>query len=387
MKNSVAFLLLLLVNSFYAQRIQGVVQTENGSPLSEVNVYLDGTRISVKTNPDGQFSLDLGGQTEATVVFQKDHYDMHTAAAKNLLGKTVKVQLMPLQEIESVEIIPFTEEAYRQNIGYFLAQFVGEDQENVKIRNQRSLKFSYDRKNQFLKVKAPKTLVIENRRLGYQIHYHLMNFQADLRAHTISYYGTSFFTVISNKPQIKINRLNAYNGSLQHFMRSVFARKTASEGFIVNEIRKLDNPKYPSEEELQRFRDFWDLNRNAKNITVPEEISDISKRKNQGKYILALTRSKLQEADYTIRENGKVFLNWPYILQVNYPKKFSELKHRKAVQTGAPVNLSSMIYIEGNRFQIYPDGNTSDPDLLMVDGDFGNNKIDILLPSDYQPGD
>jgi hypothetical protein len=73
------------------------------------------------------------------------------------------VVLLKSNTIEEVTIIPYTEEAYKNYISYFLDQFIGYDREQVRIKNQRTLKFSYDKKNKILKVKAPKTLIIENK--------------------------------------------------------------------------------------------------------------------------------------------------------------------------------------------------------------------------------
>jgi hypothetical protein len=109
------------------------------------------------------------------------------------------VIINPVKEIEEVVIIPYTEQAYRDFINYFLDRFIGFDREDIVIKNQRTLKFSYDKKNQFLKVKAPQTLIIENKNLGYNIHYNLINFEADFKNKTNSYLGTSF----SKKPIVR----------------------------------------------------------------------------------------------------------------------------------------------------------------------------------------
>ena len=74
-----------------------------------------------------------------------------------------------------------------------MGQFVGFDQVNVKIKNQRLLKFSFDKKNKILKVKAPETIIFNNKKLSYQVQFNLMHFEADFRNKIVAYSETSFF--------------------------------------------------------------------------------------------------------------------------------------------------------------------------------------------------
>jgi hypothetical protein len=183
----------------FSQIISGKIQTENGNLISKMNVYLDGTKISTVSANDGSFQLDVQGQKSGNLIFQKDNYETSTFPLNQAIEKSVKVIINPVKEIEEVVIIPYTEQAYRDFINYFLDRFIGFDREDIVIKNQRTLKFSYDKKNQFLKVKAPQTLIIENKNLGYNIHYNLINFEADFKNKTNSYLGTSF----SKKPIVR----------------------------------------------------------------------------------------------------------------------------------------------------------------------------------------
>ncbi len=127
------------------------------------------------------------------MVFQKDDYETFTISVSEVLNKKLKVVLIKAKEIEEVKIIPYTEAAYKNYIYFFLDSFIGNDKQNVRIKNQRSLKFSFDKENKILKVKAPQTLIIENKNLGYTIDYNLVEFVADLENNTTRFLGTSFF--------------------------------------------------------------------------------------------------------------------------------------------------------------------------------------------------
>lgn len=228
------------------------------------------------------------------------------------------------KEIEEVVLIPFTEATYKRYIGNFLHAFIGNDQKNIKIKNQRSLKFSYDKQNKILKVIAPETLLIENKNLGYTIKYDLEEFVANFDANTTRFFGTCFFEETKTTDKIRTNRMNAFIGSQIHFLRSVYSGKTKNEGFTVHQVTKFPNPKYPREEEMLRLKDFNKIvtSNSTATITIPDDIQDISRRKTEEPpYNITITKMFLQESDYTKKSGEKLFLSFKEILQIKFGKK------------------------------------------------------------------
>ncbi|WP_435523498.1 hypothetical protein [Chryseobacterium indoltheticum] len=75
------------------------------------------------------------------------------------------------------------------------------------------------------------------------------------------------------------------------------------------------------------------------------------------------------------------------MLQVNYSKYFYELKNKSIIKSKFPIKQTSYLHSEGNTFEIYKNGNTSDPSSLINQGEFTKNKIEFLLPLDYELGD
>ncbi|WP_034712494.1 carboxypeptidase-like regulatory domain-containing protein [Chryseobacterium soli] len=387
-KTILLFLIFLPFYLFFAQVIKGTVVDESGQRIPNTHIYLDGSKTGTVSKEDGSFILNLPSSNTGNIVFQRDDYDTFTAAISELINKTLKVVLTKTNAIEEIRLIPYTEEAYKNYINYFLDTFIGYDKENVKIKNQRTLKFSFDKKNKFLKVKAPKTLIIENKTLGYEIQYNLINYSVDFNTSMINYSGTSFFKETKNSDKVKLNRMNAFDGSLLHFFRSIYQNKIAEEGFIINKIVKIPNPKYPTEEELNTVKDFMQMTKKSGTIKIPEDISDILKRKNkETPYALALTKSKIPDADYTKRNGEQVLLSFEDMLQVNYKKYFYESKGKEFIKTTVPVSQSSYLHSEGETFEISKEGNITNPDLLINEGDFSKNKIENMLPLDYQLGD
>lgn len=347
--------LLILVFLYYCgifsgQIISGTTISENQKPLSGVNVYIDGSKIVTVSDSGGNFSLDIQHQKNATLVFQKNGYQTATLKISDAVGKKLKVTLLRIQDIEEVVIVPYTDAAYKKYINYFLTQFVGFDSRNVKIKNQKTLKFSFDQNNQILRVKAPETLMIENKNLAYQIQFTLMNFEADFKNNTTSYSGTSYFKEINPKPINQVNRLNAYHGSIMHFLRSAFRDEISKEGFWVNHIVKMEKSKIAP-----------------------------------GQNILAQIATQIPTSAFIETAGEHQFITFENILQVNYPKYYFELRKSKITKSTTAVPQISYIYMNGDSFEIFKDGNSSDPESMILQGNLSNNKMERFLPLDYQP--
>jgi len=373
----------------FSQTISGKIQTESGLAIPDVNVYLDGTKISSVSGNDGSFQLDVQGQKSGNLIFQKDNYETSIFPLEKAIGKSVKVIINPVSDIEEVVIIPYTEQAYKDFINYFLDQFIGFDRDDVRIKNQRTLKFSYDKNNQFLKVKAPQTLVIENKKLGYTIQYNLLNFQADFKAKSTSYLGTSFFKETSFRKEVTLDRMNAYKGSMMHFLRSLYNSELEKEGFIVNHARRIKNPKYPTDAEIQKLEDYYSFVRSQKvmNVKLSDELQYISQQKSENsEFLMAILKTKIKESEFTKRKDGRLFLDFEDLLQVNYQKYYYEIKKGEFVKSTGVVTQSSFIHPEAMEFEIFKEGLSSEPDQLILEGDFSRQNISKMLPLDYQFG-
>ena len=349
--NKLLLLFLLSLSAiFSAQVLSGIVFSENNRPLSEVNIYLDGSKIHTLSDTNGNFALDIQDQKNAALVFHKNGFETFTVPISEVVGKKAEVVLLKIQEIEEVVLIPYTDEAYTKFIGYFLAQFIGIDQVNVKIKNQKTLKLSFDKKKQILKVKAPQTLIINNKRLAYQVQFNLLNFEADFKNNTVAYSGTSYFKETNPKKSNQVNRLNAYHGSLMHFIRSAYQDQIAEQGFWVNHIIKLDKDKIAPKEKA-----------------------------------LALIATKIPTSSFVKKVGNQKILEFKEVLQINYPKHYFAIKKSKIIKETSMVQQTSYIYIEGNSFEIYPDGNSSEPELMLLQGSLSGDKMGNFLPLDYEP--
>ncbi len=101
---------------------------------------------------------------------------------------------------------------------------------------------------------ADDPLVIDNKELGYRLKYQLEDFRYNFQTHVLIFYGYTLFTELDkngpSKKQLK-NREKAYNGSISHFMRSLYHDSLQAEGFEVYRMVKKPNL------EKQRVRSLY----------------------------------------------------------------------------------------------------------------------------------
>ncbi len=83
-------------------------------------------------------------------------------------------------------------------------------------------------------------LILENKRLGYRIHYQLKDFGYNAAEGTTLYHGEYSFEELNGtddqKKEWAKHRLETYQGSFMHFLRSVFQKNTLENGFIVRPL-------------------------------------------------------------------------------------------------------------------------------------------------------
>ncbi|MDO5616735.1 MAG: hypothetical protein Q4G16_11125, partial [Cruoricaptor ignavus] len=271
---------------------------------------------------------------------------------------------------------------------------LGFERENVTIKNPKDITFAYDRENKILKAKAKNTLIIENKKLGYYVEYNLINFSIDDGLKMSSYSGTSLFKEMrggkTKQLEWQANRLNAYYGSAMHFFRSAFNHRVNDEGFIVNHIVEIPNPKYPSKEELQKseeyFRSLKNKNDGKNPFVVSKEIQEIEWRKrNESEFSLALVEHKIASEKFITKDIHGTFFAFKDLLGIVYQKFPFNINKGVITKATIPINTSSIINTYGNIFELSEDGNYTNPDQMIFMDDWAKQKFSTLLPLDYTP--
>lgn len=349
MKIKISFILFLFLSALcFSQVIKGSVVSTADQPLSNVKIYIDGSQVSSITDAKGIFDISIPNIKQGNIVFQKDGYQDFVYPLQQAMNKTLKVVLEKERLIEEVKLIGYSSKDYEKYINTFFDNFLGISREGVSIENPKEVKFAYDKTERILRAQAKKPLIIFNKKLGYTIEYKLMSFYIDHRNSISQYTGTSFYTPIkaseSKNRVYKMNRLNAYYGSVQHFFKSVFNNSVNKEGFILDRIKHMEGQK-----------------------------------------ALALVEKDLQASAYRSETDGKVYFEFPDILMVSYKKYLFDISKREVVRTNSYSTINSYVETRGIRYHITSDGNYSDPDQMLFQKSWAMDKVAKMLPLDYEP--
>lgn len=231
----------------FAQRntsIKGIViNAETNEPIAKASVFINNTTYGTICDEAGNFHLSQlpSGAIELTVTAigfetQVVKADAHTG--------TVSVGLLPkIFSLDAVAITPADKEGWTKYGTTFLESFIGYSDfaKQCKLLNKNALDFYFDKDTYILTVRAKEPLKITNEATGYNITYWLDDFTFDFITRKLYFRGNSQYENIATKKEKKKkkwneNRGSAYNGSLYHFMRSVYAGNVAAQGFQVRAL-------------------------------------------------------------------------------------------------------------------------------------------------------
>ena len=244
MKQAILLLLLLFCFLFSEGQVfsvSGVVKDSDGETLPSATIFLDGPEKKTATNDKGEFKL--GGLAPGTYQLTV-HFIGYKTWKQNVLirDKSVNVEVkMETSEKVLNEVVITNKATNSKYLQIFRQNFLG-DTENGRtcmIINPRILKFS--EQGPYVIAKTKGFLEIENRNLGYRIKYLLRDFRINRYNQIASYTGECIFESMegseAEKQVWKENRRIAYQGSLMHYMRSVYRGSTDQEGFYYYRIK------------------------------------------------------------------------------------------------------------------------------------------------------
>ena len=233
--------LLLLPTLLWGQVIKGrVTDAVTGSPLQNVNVYLDGTIMGTTTDSQGNFTLNNTLKTSAPLLVSYVGYQQQKINdyADKSLAIALKRKVIALKEVTVS-----TDKINRASaMRIFLREFIGRNNQDCDIINPDDIYFYYNKKEALITAYADKPLIIANKKLGYKVTYFLSDFNC--KPYHTSYRGNYFFaedTVGLQPSKIKkiiAARDEAYKGSRMHFIRALWANQLSKNGFAMYKAYK-----------------------------------------------------------------------------------------------------------------------------------------------------
>ncbi len=249
-----AFIVLILFQFSNAQSsyftISGkVLDAETKLPMQGASVFAENTTLGTTTGRDGTFALQLpNGGYDLVISFTG--YNTESKHISNNEQAELSFFMNPKEKLLQTVSVAATGEVkdgWEKYGSFFLEQFIGKtsNSSSCSIKNADVLKFFFSKKRNRLKVLASEPLLIENNALGYNIRYTLDSFTHEYSNQVSLYTGYPLFeekTPASESEGLKWKtaRQKAYNGSVLHFMRSVYNRDMSEQGFEVQYIVKIN---------------------------------------------------------------------------------------------------------------------------------------------------
>ncbi|MDB5203203.1 MAG: hypothetical protein JWQ27_2612 [Ferruginibacter sp.] len=229
-----------------------VISTETGQALAGTSVFAQNTTIGTATDAEGNFKLYLpNGGYDLVVTYSGYTTESRRVSTGDEGNKSLLFQLKQKEkEMAEVSVVATTEvkDGWEKYGSFFIDEFIGKtgNSKTSRLKNPEALKFYFSKKRNRLKVLATETLQIENQALGYNIKYSLDSFTHEYATETSLYTGYPLFEEMTatdsmQKGNWMLAREQAYQGSMLHFMRSLYNRNLKDEGFEVQFLVKSND--------------------------------------------------------------------------------------------------------------------------------------------------
>jgi hypothetical protein len=386
--------LLLLVIPAYAQHsITGkVIDIYRKQPVVKASVFLSNTTVGGTTGEDGSYTLTN---------VKPGQYDMIiSAVGYETVQKTILVNgqfNIPYTELtpktitlNAVVVKPDPER--EQNYKIFKEEFYGPTPfaSQCKILNPEILDLDFDRTTNTLTAKSSDYLIIENKALGYRLRYQLITFIKDFRAGSLFYQGNVLFEPLQGKPaQMRKwykNRLAAYQGSCEHYLRSVIGINAENEGFKTLRLMRKPNPQRPADSLIQAKIKQFSPKTNTRYFVINDSLRYWNDQRRLPKTVDYLVTKPLRPDSLVKRTNinGLFALSFNDILYVLYTKKKSDNSYSNR-PLNAPDNLTSTMTFKEQYAFFDNNGVIANAAAVTFEGNWGTNRIAKLLPIDYDP--
>ncbi|HEY1023699.1 MAG TPA: carboxypeptidase-like regulatory domain-containing protein [Sphingobacteriaceae bacterium] len=396
-------LILLLSCCFNASiaqslTISGKVTEDDGKAIYGAQVFLNGTSISLTSDKEGNFKLT--GLSAGNYELIVNLLGYKTFSRPLLVDKDLTVNVELAFNVVALKEVIVKPDPHREtNLQVFKENFLGmsANAKYCRILNPEALNISFDASKNVMEADSGGDfLLIENKALGYTIKYLLLDFRLNFTTNILTYQGKTYYEDLagssSRKKRWNSNRIQAYYGSVQHFLTAVYNRNVYREGYTINRLIRKPNPDRPSDSVINA-----NIRKHAKlrngTMTIGNDDSStfwINKRKlpKVMQYLIKgniTTDTMLRAGDGEIRQ-----LRFNDCLYVTYTKEREPVEYSTRRNTyprplDEPNYQVSIITLDGRYAAIDPKGSLTDPLSLFFEGYWAFEKVADLLPTDYVP--
>lgn len=336
-----------LAQHLYAQKIFSgvikgtVVDDSTNTPLPLANIFIANSTIGTVADIHGKYQIRTVPygvhQIIASIVSHEPQIE--TIDMIDTAEQEVEFRLKPRDIQLSPVVIEGSEPTeWKRNLKIFTGEFFGStpNATQCKLLNPEVLDFTVDKKTSEFTATVREPLLIENRALGYRLHYYLKYFK--LKGKEVRFFGTNEFEQLpsDSSEEIKqwdINRQNAYYGSMRHFLSALFHKNSREEG-------------------------FW-----VRRMTMELSLSTILQNKGG------------VDPDTLIADGGSI-----YEKKLSFPGKLRVIFGNVLFS-----NKMSFLELAQESITIYSNGEIAEPLGYLSSGYWSTQRAAEFLPSDYEP--
>jgi hypothetical protein len=359
-----------------------VYEASNEVTIPGAHVFLNGTTIGAITSEDGTFSLkDVPQGVYQLVIKFLGFQDYVAQIDTDLFAGELEVYLDEnVYEMNDITVVSDRKE-WQERYEIFEDYFLGasENAEDTKILNPEVLNFEVDPETRILTAEGYESLKIKNEALGYEIEFYLEEFSFDYREATYSYFGYPVFSELESgrrrtNRRWTSNREETYNGSFQHFVRSLINGNYNEEGFVIKAEMRIEKEEIsakantPSDSAFSVNVNFSGGARYLSRDTVT--IGDIFYQKNENTYVLKF--QNFLNVTYTKEQESYEYRKW-------VEGKFAE-KNPSLTQL-----QNSLITLRDDSLLIDQSGFIHNPAGSFFGGYWAFERFSDLLPINYKP--
>ena len=240
-----------------------IIDETTKQPLQAASVFAENTTIGTASNADGVFTLRLpNGGYNLVVTFTGYQTATKRITTADADSKDIVIEVKQKEkEMQDVVIKASFEvkNGWEKYGDFFLDNFIGKtvNGQQCVIKNRDGIKFFYYKRKNLLKIMSEEPVEIVNDALGYNVKYSLDSFLHDYNTQVTTYSGYPLFQEMESSSLDQLIKWNtarkiAYNGSILHFMRSMYQKKLKEEGFEIQFVIKKND-----KETALKLKDFY----------------------------------------------------------------------------------------------------------------------------------
>lgn len=222
-----------------------IVMAGTNMPIASASVFLSNTSVGTISKEDGSFIIEKFPAGRYDLVVTILGYETYITELNSLkLPDDFLITLQPKsKELAEVVVRNYDKNGWDKWGDFFMEMLIGKTPNalNCKLLNKEAVMFQFSKKENILRAYASEPLLIRNDALGYNLSYELKEFEHNYKTRIFFYQGYPLFIEMepkNNRQQNKwlLNRAQTHEGSLMHFMRSLFKNRLIEEGFEMRRI-------------------------------------------------------------------------------------------------------------------------------------------------------